>query len=293
MPSAKQVWTRRGIVAYGVLLAASTIYRWRRSSQPLPAGMLAQTLVVDHGQAVTLAYRDSAPGSSLPVVFLIHGSPGSSRVMSGLARLLPARYRLIIPDLPGFGASTHSLPNYSFDDHARYLLALMDRLSIDRAHLVGFSMGGGVVLCMEARAPQRVNSITMLSAIGVQEQELLGGYWKNHALHAAQLGLLAALRAGTPHFGLLDRDGLNVEYARNFYDSDQRPLRAILERYQGPMLIIHGTQDRNVPVAAAYEHHRLVPQSELVIFEGNHFATFERPQVIAPPLIAFLDRQAR
>jgi hypothetical protein len=60
---------------------------------------------------------------------------------------------------------------------------------------------------------------------------------------------LWVLREGLPHFGLLDRVPLNVEYARNFYDSDQRPLRAILSRYTGPMLIIHGSTDRNVPLS--------------------------------------------
>jgi pimeloyl-ACP methyl ester carboxylesterase len=64
---------------------------------------------------------------------------------------------------------------------------------------------------------------------------------------------------------------LNVEYARNFYDTDQRPLRHVLESSRGPMLILHGKDDWNVPPAAALEHHKIVRQSELVLLEGNHF----------------------
>ncbi len=108
-------------------------------------------------------------------------------------------------------------------------------------------MGDGVVLSIADLAPKRVASIVLLSAIGVQEQELLGNYSANHVLHGAQLGVLWLLRETAPHFGLLDRFGLNVEYARNFYDSDQRPLRSDLRNYKGPMLILHGTRDPHVP----------------------------------------------
>jgi pimeloyl-ACP methyl ester carboxylesterase len=207
-----------------------------------------------------------------------------------LTAILSPRFRVIAPDLPGFGFSTHVLPDYSFRAHGVYLVELLDALHVAKAQLVGFSMGGGVVLSTADLAPSRVASIVMLSAIGVQEHELLGSYEKNHALHGAQLAALWVLREGLPHFGLLDRFPLNVEYARNFYDSDQRPLRAILAHYTGPMLIIHESTDRNVPLAAALEHHRIVPQSELAVVNDNHFVVFERPQVIAEPLETFLDR---
>jgi predicted esterase len=186
------------------------------------------------------------------------------------------------PDLPGFGASERDIPDYSFRAHARYVLALLDRLGVDDAHVVGFSMGGGVALSMADLAPRRVRSITMLSAIGVQEMELLGDYTLNHALHGAQLAGLWGLRELTPHFGSLDDAMLGVPYARNFYDSDQRPLRGFLSRWAGPMLIVHGERDPLVPIQAAREHARLVPQSELVVTSESHFMVFmEGPQVAA------------
>jgi pimeloyl-ACP methyl ester carboxylesterase len=52
------------------------------------------------------------------------------------------------------------------------------------------------------------------------------------------------------------------------------------------MLIIHGTRDPLVPVAATLEHHRLVPQSELTLIDGNHFMVFQRPSVIIMTLYA-------
>ena len=240
---------------------------------------------------ICLAYRDTAPESnSAPPVVLVHGSPGTSEVFEKLTAILSPHFRVIAPDLPGFGFSTHNLPDYSFRAHGLYVIQLLDALHVDKAQLVGFSMGGGVVLSTVDLAPDRVASIVMLSAIGVQEHELLGSYQKNHALHCAQLAALWVLREALPHLGVLDRIPLNVEYARNFYDSDQRPLRSILTRYTGPILIIHGSSDRSVPVEAAQEHHRIVSQSKLAIVDGNHFMVFEHPSAIVQPLESFLER---
>ena len=278
--------------AYLILLIASHVVDSTRAEPPRPEIRTASIHVVDHGRIqsgrILLAYRDTAPDSrGIPVV-LVHGSPGSGDVLEPLANLLAPRFRVIVPDLPGFGASTHDLPDYSFRAHGGYLIELLDALHIDRAQVVGFSMGGGVVLSMTDLSPRRVASIVMLSAIGIQEHELTGSYWVNHVLHAAQLGALWPLDSCFPHFGLFRQSPLTVEYARNFYDSDQRPLRPILAHYRGPMLIIHGTRDRNVPIAAALEHHRLVPQSEIVEFDENHFMAFMHPSAFIGPLERFL-----
>ena len=247
---------------------------------------------VDHGRihsrTILLAYRDSAPESTRIPVVLVHGSPGSGEVLEKLAGLLTPRFRVIVPDLPGFGASEHDRPDYSFRAHGQYLIDLLDALHVDRAQFVGFSMGGGVVLSITDLAPKRVASIVMLSAIGVQEHELTGTYRLNHFLHGAQLALLWTLKNGFPHFGLFRSVPLTVEYARNFYDSDQRPLRNMLVQYRGPMLIIHGTRDRNVPFEAALEHHRLVPQSQIVELDDNHFMAFMHPSEFLDPLVRFL-----
>ncbi|MFB3133675.1 MAG: VTT domain-containing protein, partial [Rhodothermales bacterium] len=138
--------------------------------------------------------------------------------------------------------------------------------------------------------PGRVSSIVMLSAIGVQELELLSTYHLNHAVHGFQLAFFWLLEEGFPHFGFLDDAILNTDYARNFFDTDQRPLRDILKRYQEPMLILHGKQDFQVPFAAAQEHARIVPQSELVVFEGGHELAFTQIDALAAPIADFVGR---
>jgi pimeloyl-ACP methyl ester carboxylesterase len=275
---------RTALAIYGALLAASHLVRLVYPAEaPLRDERVANV-------GAKLAYYDSDPQSQKPVLLLVHGSPGSNSVMRGLAERMRSEYRVIAPDLPGFGASQHNIPDYSFKAHAGYVLALLDVLGIEHVHAAGFSMGGGVVLTMANLAPKRTYSIAMISAIGVQEHELTGSYGWNRLLHGIQLAALQALHYSVPHFGLLDRCWINPEYARNFFDSDQRPLRQILASYQGPMLIVHGKHDGNVPPEAAIEHHRLVSQSELVMLDADHFMVFQNPEVVAVPLKRFLAR---
>lgn len=234
-------------------------------------------------------YGPSARASHPPIL-LLHGSPGSGAAFRSLGPQLGAGRRTLAPDLPGFGGSTARIPDYSIRAHAAMTLQLLDSLGIERVHVVGFSLGGGVALEMVRADAARAASLTLLSAIGVQEHELLGEYHLNHAIHGLQLFAVWALGELVPHFGHFDRAFLSHSYARNFYDTDQRPLRGILQGYPGPMLIVHGREDPLVPAAAAREHHRIVPQSELVMLEGNHFMTFLEAERIAPPVAAFLDR---
>jgi pimeloyl-ACP methyl ester carboxylesterase/membrane protein DedA with SNARE-associated domain len=298
-------WLRWGLLgAYLLALAASYYQRWQipNAPEPLIDGKHAVTVQAVAGDQlssgeVRIAFQDipaNGQTSRLPVV-LIHGSPGASEVFDLFIEKAAGPRRLIVPDLPGFGQSrfvqsTKDLPDYSFRAHAVYVWQLLDRLGIQRAHLVGFSMGGGVVLNMAQLAPERVASVTMLSALGVQEMELLGDYHLNHAIHGVQLAGLWLLRVGLPRFGELNRSDMGVAYARNFYDSDQRPLRGILQSYAGPMLILHGRNDPLVPIESAYEGNRLVPQSEMHVLESNHFMVFQNPQPLIEPLDDFLNR---
>ncbi|MBM3773236.1 MAG: alpha/beta fold hydrolase [Acidimicrobiia bacterium] len=191
-------------------------------------------------------------------LLLIHGSPGTRRVLLPLAELLAASSRVIVPDLPGFGASTRDIPDYSIRAHAEYMRQLLDVLQLRSVHVVGYSMGGGVAIELADAWPDRISSLTLLSAIGAQEYELLGDYWLNHALHGLQLGALRLIGA--------------------------------LSRLRIPVLVLHGTHDPLVAYAVAEEHARLVQKSELQDFDADHFMPFVMPDQLAAPLEQFLSR---
>lgn len=296
----KRFRSRKGriLLAYLILLGASHVVR---SFRPHPTPAPDQKVRHVEGAPpprrgpVAMAYREWTPrpteqiGEPLPVL-LLHGSPGSGSAFRRLGPLLGARRRALAPDLPGFGRSTTRIPDYSIRAHAETTFQLLDSLGVGRIHVVGFSLGGAVALEMHRARPDQLASTTLLSATGVQEHELLGDHHLNHALHALQLFAFWVVGELVPHFGWADGNLLNRSYARNFFDTDQRPLRAILRGYQGPMLVVHGRQDPLVPVAAALEHHRIVPQSELMLLDGDHFLTFTRPEQIASPVLEFLAR---
>lgn len=294
-------WWHALLLAYCAALAVSWMVSqpWGPADPPeVPSGRSSTALPefnasgapTGRKEPVQLAYRDSGLAAG-PVILMLHGSPGTSHDFRSLTPRLSDRFRIISPDLPGFGASSRHVADYSARAHAAYALALMDELGVERFHCVGFSMGGAVSLEIVDLAPARVQSITFLAAMGVEEFELLGTYPLNHGLHGFQLACLRGLRWLTPHFGALEESMLSVEYARNFYDTDQRRLRPILEEYDGPFLVYHGAQDFLVPEAAAREHGRIVPQAEVVILEErSHFLPWTEPDKAAAAIAGIVRR---
>jgi pimeloyl-ACP methyl ester carboxylesterase len=295
--SSSKAYTKRGwrwglAGTYAIALIASSAVRAVAVAPVLPADMKVVSLKAVNGEArssqpVRLAYReDRGSGQGTPVL-LLHGSPGASDTFAGLAPLLSAHRLVLAPDLPGFGWSSTGIPDYSFRAHALYVRDLLDAQGLRRVHVLGFSMGGGVALSLADIAPDRLESLSMVSAIGLQEMELLGEYHINHFVHGVQLAGLSILSRGVPHTGALDAP---LSYARNFFDSDQRPLEGALRRIHVPTLFVHGRVDPLVPIEAAIEHTRLVPQSELHVIDDNHFMVFENPQRIATVVNGFLSR---
>lgn len=286
-------WRLVTLVAWAVaLLASHGWWVFHRADRAPAAGPSRGTVLVptveegartsEPGNEVLLAYRDLGPRDSRrPTLVLLHGSPGSSADFDAVSEALQERIRLIVPDLPGFGASQREVPDYSAYAQALYVEALLDRLGVERAHLVGFSRGGAVAMELADHVPERIASITLVAALGVVELELFGDQRLNHLVHGVQLVALEAARRLLPHFGSADRWLLDVPYARSFYDTDQRRLRGCFERYRGPMWIVHGRSDFLVPLAAAREHFRIVPQSGLSILEASHFLPWTHPEEVA------------
>ncbi len=282
--------------AYLLALAASHLVRLTQSPAP-PAGDLRliqtrQVPVTPGSPSVRIAFLDLNPEGVSPPALVLHGSPGDHRQVGPLAAALATFHRVLAPDLPGFGGSTVKIPDYSIAAHAEYLVQLLDSLRISTVHLVGYSMGGGVAIELADRVPSRVASLTLVSSIGVQEYELLGDYWLNHSIHGLQLAGLWAVTELTPHFGWLDDAMLGLPYARNFYDTDQRPLRGALTRWSGPTLIVQGERDGLVPPPIAREHGRIVPQSEVRLLAGGHFMVFTQASMVADTIETFLSRVA-
>lgn len=290
------------LCAYLIALLASRLWIvWEDRSEDrrgdLQPGMkVATVLAFDESgedlRPVRLAYQTLGRASSEAIV-LLHGSPGSLQDFASLGEGLGEGRFIVVPDMLGFGESERSVPDYSFVAQADALSQLFDQLEVERVHLVAFSWGGGVALEFSRRAPARVESVVMVSAIGVQELELLGRFELNRLVHGFQHAAVVVIDWGIPHFGALSKGPIGVGFTRSFLDSDQRPMREALEGFGGPMLILHGDQDFLVPPSAAREHHRLVPQSEILWLGGGHLVLWSHPEEVGAALRDWFDRSDR
>ena len=129
--------------------------RWARAGHLTAAGV--HTFYLDAGR----------PSAGTPPVILIHGLGGTN------ASFLPTlwdqarNHRVIAPDLPGHGDSGKPIRTYDAAFYATWLTAFLDELGLERAHLVGNSLGGRIALEMGIVQPRRVASITLLAAAPV------------------------------------------------------------------------------------------------------------------------------
>jgi pimeloyl-ACP methyl ester carboxylesterase/membrane protein DedA with SNARE-associated domain len=289
----KALWSYKLFRIYFVLLVLSHVViaflnpTWPILQPEAPEGVLRETVEIrahdddgpvgqEHDFAVSvLSWEPSEPNDSmLPVIFL-HGSP---TVFGGLdfkwlaPELSDLGRHVYALDRPGYGDSSKYPPRFSAKANARFVLAAMDDLGIERAHIAGWSFGGAIGIWMGEIAPERVASLSLIAATAVQEGEGSGEYHFEHFKYRVGYGLLVALPEVIPHFGLLGPRWFRHAFVRDFMDTDQRELSRIVPGFEHPVLIVHGREDKLVPATTAELHHDLLPNSRLVMLESGHIA---------------------
>lgn len=114
-------------------------------------------------------------GSGAETVVLVHGFGGDLDNWQFTYDALAGNRTVYALDLPGHGESTKRLQRGDFDDLAAALAAFMDALSIERAHLVGHSLGGALAIALAQQYPARVETVTLIGSAGLGE-EIDGSY---------------------------------------------------------------------------------------------------------------------
>jgi len=247
------------------------------------------------GPPVTLSYRQWGDPNNPVKIVALHGSPSFSPNFARLGPMLADHAHVVSLDMPGFGRSSAWVPDYGIDTFARYTTAAMDSLGIDRAHLLGYSLGSGVALELYRQQPRRVGSLIFYGGIGIMEGEGSGDYHFEHFKYALGYAAIVVGFEAIPDFGLGWRRANRHAFIRSFYDTDQRPLRGVLEQVGAdrlPMLILHDHNDVLVPADTAREHHQIVEHSELVMLDHAHMAVFReaRARDLADAIVPFLQR---
>ncbi len=307
-----RVWRTRWLRWYLVLLIASHVVVFVLGARQEKVRHPNQTQMVtvaqgdgegrSTGGSVELEVlrwgAEGAGAGGVPVV-LLHGSPSRGAAdFLGLGPALGERGReAVAVSLPGFGRSGDWVGDYSVRANARLALNVMDELGVERAHVVGWSLGGGSAIWMAELAPERVASLTLMASIGVQEAEGSGSYYFEHAKYALGYVGLVVLPEFVPHFGLLGERSFRHAFIRNFWDTDQRPLRGVMEGLETPTLILQGREDFLLSAWTAEESHRVIEPSRLVMYDAGHFLPTGseidgRPgyEVVAEEIAAFAGR---
>jgi pimeloyl-ACP methyl ester carboxylesterase len=165
----------------------------------------------------SLHYVERGPAKK-PAVVMIHGFGGNTFSFRHQVAALSRDYRCVAIDLKGFGYSARPEDgDYSLSEQARLMLGAMDRLGIERATLIGHSMGGAVVMRMAAAAPERVEKVILAASVSGERTVL-----------APRLGLFRVFMPG------LARIVAYRAWKNMFYDASQVDTEAIRKAYLAP-----------------------------------------------------------
>lgn len=246
-----------------------------------------------------------------PTLVLLHGFTANRDHFSRIARYLKDDFRLIIPDLPGFGqASAPADADYGLDAQARRILAFIDTVAPDTAvHLGGSSMGGYIAAVAALQAPDRVASLWLLAPgglVGEERSEVRDIYERTGRIALLPedmddfervLDLAFHNRPYMPGFVRHALAGEAVarreQHARIFtqvYAAE--PLNAHVGRLEMPLLLVWGSEDRVLHPSGAKVMEQALPHAEIVRMpEVGHLPMLEAPRATADDLLAFHRRQ--
>lgn len=247
-----------------------------------------------------------------PAVVLIHGFPLCRRIWQAQrAPLAAAGYRLLLPDLPGFGESPDDDGIVSMSDYADRIVELLDAYGIERAVIGGMSMGGYVLFNLIERHPQRlagaVFAVTRAGAddgAGKAKRDAMAQLVRAQgAAPVAQAfsAILWATLTANQHPELIKNVTAWMESSSATGMAaalgamrDRHDYTADLGRIAVPTLVIGATDDRTIPP----EHSRAIaagiPGARYVeIPDAGHLAMLEQPEAFNRALAGFLDSLPR
>jgi pimeloyl-ACP methyl ester carboxylesterase len=256
---------------------------------------------------MNLAHDDLGPESG-PAVLLVHGHPFDRSMWRPQAeRLARDGYRVVVPDLRGYGESKSQDTQTGLDVFADDLVALADHLALERFVLGGLSMGGQIVMQLIADRPERVTALLLADTFpGLDTPaakqaridtaaRILEEGMRDYADELLPKMISRTTRATRPdveaHVRRMMRNAPGEGAAAALRGRAERPdYTPTLKNIQVPTLVVVGSEDEFTPVADAELIHREIAGSALVVIEGaGHLPNLERETEFDEALSTFLN----
>jgi pimeloyl-ACP methyl ester carboxylesterase len=272
-------------------------------------------------EGVRIFYREAGPADA-PVVLLLHGFPTSSHMYRDLIPLLADRYRVIAPDLPGFGfsdAPSRDRYRYTFDNLAKTMAGFTQAMQLQKYAIQVFDYGAPVGFRLAMAHPERVTAI--ITQNGNAYEEGLGAawdpiqkYWREpNEANRTRLREFLTLEAtksqyvhGAPEskiapesyqldFALLSRPGIDeiqldlfLDYASNVRLYPQ--FQAYFRKSRPPLLAVWGRNDPFFLPPGAEAFRRDIPNAQVHLYDTGHFALETHAGEIGAEIRRFLDK---
>ncbi|MEV6684310.1 alpha/beta fold hydrolase [Streptomyces sp. NPDC051130] len=261
-----------------------------------------------NGNAATMFFDDLGLRGAEPVL-LVHGHPFNRTMWAPQATALAAAgYRVIAPDLRGYGENPARPGVTPFAAFADDLVALLDHLDIEQAVVGGVSMGGQIAMELWLRHPGRVGGLVLSDTSPVPETEesrtlrreladrLLSEGMEPYAGEVidkmlAPYNVAALPQAAAAVMSMMcatDPEGAAAALRGRAERPDYRPALAALPA-SVPCLVLVGADDVYTPVAEAEALHALIAHSRLAVIDGaGHLPGVEQPEAFNKALLEFL-----
>jgi pimeloyl-ACP methyl ester carboxylesterase len=222
-------------------------------------------------------------------------------------RLAGAGWRVIVPDLRGYGETTVIPGKTPLETFARDIVGLLDRLGVERFVLGGLSMGGQIVMDIHRQVPDRIRGLLLADTAPWPEtkegrrsrnevadrllREGMEPYAQEVLPKMVAPTTIDQLPAVAEHVFAMMLGTSPKGAAAALRGRAERPDYAeSLSRTAVPVLIVVGSEDEYTPVEDARLMHKLIPHSTLVVIDGTgHMPNLERPAEFDAALCAFLD----
>jgi len=293
------------------------------SASPETVNAIAyKTLVIGN---YNIFYREGGTKNKTTILFL-HGFPSSSRMWQPLLEDLSNDYHVIAPDYIGFGHSSQPAAdsfNYTFDNLAAYIDQFIEKLSLEKFILVQQDYGGPIGMRVAEKNPGKIQAIIIQNAVSHMEGlsplwDARKAFWankeQNYAIVKKNFISFEATKqrhiGSTPtpekidpdtytdEFLFLNKPGMADIQLNLFYDY-QNNVRSYpkwqkwMREHQPKMQVIWGKYDPSFTVAGAWKYKDDVPEAEVHIVEGGHFALDEAKTVIVTLMRDFLKRVSK